>query len=367
MFRTIRLLLVVSLLCGFALIPVTGHAKSDGTLQEDLLQIARAAISTPLDILTETSPEQSMAVDSAAYVGAIQDQVSYAAGKRSFLMERGLWYSGYTMSLQPVDIKDLENGQVLMRVVEHTELQISTDINDPLAPKTYEYELPHDLVFVMQDDGWVLVSDRTEPFGPTNDDHGISDGGMISPDEGVAQSAIPGQAIRVNRSAVVNYAYQYWSNYNTSYRRFDGNSQGGDCTNFVSQAMRAGGWSFTYGPDWRSTREWWYNFVTQTWTWVNVNNFYSFMTYANRGSTVLSFTSNFSPTGSFFNPLSPGDLLQFDIAPPNGSYDHNMIITSKDSRGYIYLTYHTSNTRDRPILDLMYATPNYRYRGLRIY
>ena len=33
MFRTIRLLLVVSLLCGFALIPVTGHAKSDGTLE----------------------------------------------------------------------------------------------------------------------------------------------------------------------------------------------------------------------------------------------------------------------------------------------------------------------------------------------
>ena len=91
------------------------------------------------------------------------------------------------------------------------------------------------------------------------------------------------------------------------------------------------------------------------------------MRYTNRGNTVLSFVASFSPVGSFYNPLATGDLLQFDATPTNGSYDHNMIITSKDSRGYIYLTYHTTNTRDRPIWDLIYATPNYSYRGIRIY
>lgn len=366
MIRIVRLILLASLL--ILLLPAAGFAEQDDLTEAELLLIARAAVAAQLDALTQTRQADSLGVDPSAYASGIQVQLADAIGKRAFLLERGLWYSGYSTKLQLTETKVLGSDLMLLRATEHTALQIAADINDPLAPKTYAYELPHDFTFALQNALWVLVSDKTEPFGSlVGNGRRASEDELMPDSKDVANIVAPDVAITINRSAVVQYAYQYWQNYNPNYRRFDGNGQGGDCTNFVSQAMRAGGWTFTNGLDWRSTREWWYNAVTQTYTWVNVDYFYTFLRYANRGNTVLTFIANFSPTGSFFNPLATGDLLQFDIAPPNGSYDHNMIITSKDSRGYIYLTYHTTNTRDRPILDLMYATPNYAYRGIRVY
>ncbi|MFZ1241477.1 MAG: amidase domain-containing protein [Anaerolineae bacterium] len=368
MIRISRTLLVILFLCGMLLLPAIGSAQSNVQTQDHLMQIARIALSVQLDNLTATSHADSLDVDPSVYGVAIQDQVVDARGKRAFLMQRGFWYSGYTTNLQFAKMEDEDSGSVTIHAIEHTALQIATDINDPLAPKTYEYELPHNFLFALQKNQWVLVSDETAPFGFATDTDGSSRKETMPADNNVADSVLPG-VVNINRSAVVNYAYQYWQNYNTSVypRSFGGYGQGGDCTNFVSQAMRAGGWSPTGGWDWRSPSEWWYGALTQTYTWVNVNNFYSFMRYTNRGNTVLTFVANFSPVGSFFNPLATGDLLQFDATPTNGSYDHNMIITSKDSRGYIYLTYHTTNTRDRPIWDLIYATPNYSYRGIRIY
>ena len=43
--------------------------------------------------------------------------------------------------------------------------------------------------------------------------------------------------------AMVAYATKYWSKYNTEYPDFNGAGAGGDCTNFVSQSLKAGGWS----------------------------------------------------------------------------------------------------------------------------
>lgn len=42
-----------------------------------------------------------------------------------------------------------------------------------------------------------------------------------------------------NRIAVRDYAYKYWSSYNPAYTSYKGN--GGDCANFVSQCIHAGG------------------------------------------------------------------------------------------------------------------------------
>lgn len=52
-----------------------------------------------------------------------------------------------------------------------------------------------------------------------------------------------------NYTAMAQYLEGYWSNYNPAYRSFAGG--GGDCTNFVSQALYAGGTLRTMliGPD----------------------------------------------------------------------------------------------------------------------
>lgn len=42
-----------------------------------------------------------------------------------------------------------------------------------------------------------------------------------------------------NYKAMADYATKYWSNYNPDYPNFNGAGAGGDCTNFVSQALKA--------------------------------------------------------------------------------------------------------------------------------
>lgn len=44
-----------------------------------------------------------------------------------------------------------------------------------------------------------------------------------------------------NREATIDYAEKYALDYNKSYKEFDSYGQGGDCTNFVSQCLKAGG------------------------------------------------------------------------------------------------------------------------------
>jgi Putative amidase domain len=140
----------------------------------------------------------------------------------------------------------------------------------------------------------------------------------------------------LNRSAVRAYAYGFATKYNPLYRSF-----GNDCQNFVSQALRAGGWT--------DTSEWWYLWFYQSLPWVNANDFYNFVKRSGRA------TLTNDPT-----QLDAGDILQVDW-DGNGKIDHSMIVTRKDSNnGTAYLTYHSGFNGpvvDKPHWQLRYA-PN---------
>ncbi len=71
------------------------------------------------------------------------------------------------------------------------------------------------------------------------------------------------------------YADKHWKKSNSSYRVY-----GNDCTNFISQAMRAGGWKMTSGSfsSRKSNKKWFY--ASKTWTtsytWAGAENWYWF-------------------------------------------------------------------------------------------
>ena len=61
---------------------------------------------------------------------------------------------------------------------------------------------------------------------------------------------------KYNRVAAVNYAIKYALVPNKTYKYFKSiNEDGGDCTNFVSQCLRAGGAPMDYN----NVRPWWYD------------------------------------------------------------------------------------------------------------
>lgn len=63
--------------------------------------------------------------------------------------------------------------------------------------------------------------------------------------------------------------------------------------------------------------------------------------------------------------LLPGDVLLADL-DHDGTIDHSMLVTSKDSAGAIYLTYHNSDTRDRPFWDIYHSAPHALWYGVHV-
>ena len=65
----------------------------------------------------------------------------------------------------------------------------------------------------------------------------------------------------------------------TFYAWFYRKYPGADCTNFISQCLSAGGW-FDVGQGHPGSRanlnQWWYTWYTQTYTWINANDWSRF-------------------------------------------------------------------------------------------
>ncbi|CAM5577121.1 Putative amidase domain-containing protein OS=Streptomyces violarus OX=67380 GN=FHS41_003280 PE=4 SV=1 [Streptomyces violarus] len=148
---------------------------------------------------------------------------------------------------------------------------------------------------------------------------------------------------------MAKYAEKHWKNYNSNYRKF--NDVGGDCTNFISQALRAGGWKNNTGW-YKSYKNWWYNSSNQTTSWINVNYWASFALHSDRAYNLDNVYK-----------LGIGDILQMDFSG-NRSKDHSMITTYK-SNGVPYLTYHSTNTYRKSVKSLVAQYPRATYYAFR--
>jgi hypothetical protein len=152
-------------------------------------------------------------------------------------------------------------------------------------------------------------------------------------------------------ACMVNYARKYVFNYNKSYRNY--HTKGGDCTNFVSQALRAGGWKDDYGW-YTSSDNWWYNSLNQTYTWGGAENWSRF---APKRTIALSSVWK----------AQAGDVIQADW-DANGTMDHTFIVT-KVSPYEVYTTAHENDNLDKPfsriIREVKAAHPKTKYYAYR--
>jgi hypothetical protein len=154
---------------------------------------------------------------------------------------------------------------------------------------------------------------------------------------------------KYSRVAAIQYAFTYAKSYNRAYADLSGragNGGGGDCNNFVSQALFAGGWPMTdslfFSAHWPAN--WWYRRqpTGSKWehyfsgyastTWANPDFFYKFLFLS--GRAVLCDESD----------LRPGDIVQAAHMPERAVI-HTMIVTTKRSND-VGLTYHTNDTLD---------------------
>lgn len=161
---------------------------------------------------------------------------------------------------------------------------------------------------------------------------------------------MPSPFASYNGSAAASYAKSYATVYNENYPNFY--ITGGDCTNFVSQCVQAGGKSFTGSTsssgrvpstsnwycittvdEWHGNnhyREWGY-----TTSWVNVGDFRAFWT--SHGATYGYSSSN---SGTISN-VKTGSVVQLIHADTGEAY-HSIIISEKSGSTAKYCGHSTN-------------------------
>lgn len=138
-----------------------------------------------------------------------------------------------------------------------------------------------------------------------------------------------------NITKACNYAETFALKPNPDYKSFEG--IGGDCTNFISQILYAGGFS--------QTKTW----QPYTNPWVRVEELYTYLTSQNLGTKLTDDTF-----------LDRGCLIQF-YTPSIGKYFHNGFITYKLQNNDCLYCCHSYNKLNYPLSEIY---PN-RYPKLR--
>ena len=154
-----------------------------------------------------------------------------------------------------------------------------------------------------------------------------------------------------NYKAMADYAQVLEQLQPPTYPNFNGAGAGGDCTNFVSQALKAGGWKHEPGYTY-DFHKWFGNADIQSDSFVGVNEFSWFALSSKRVTGLANVYQ-----------MDVGDVLQVDF-DKDGSKDHTMIVTSRVN-GVPYLTYHSTNTYNRSVASVLASYPNAAYYAYR--
>lgn len=138
-------------------------------------------------------------------------------------------------------------------------------------------------------------------------------------------------------TATLEYARRWAYERNPAYYDFHG--IGGDCTNFISQCIYAGGAVMNTTPD-----TGWYYFSLQDRApaWTGVEFFYYFMT---NNESVGPFGINI-PIGE----VEVGDIIQLG---KDGKYYHNLLVVNMED-GMPYVAAHSKDVYNIPLYAYIY-------------
>lgn len=140
-----------------------------------------------------------------------------------------------------------------------------------------------------------------------------------------------------DREAAVAYARQWALSRNPRYYDYD--PLGGDCTNFASQCIHAGGGVMNYKP----TFGWYYNSANDhSPSWTGVEYLYNFLTRR----------TGIGPVGREvdISRVQLGDISQF--AGTSAHFSHTQVIVEVGTRSSlddILVCAHTYDSLDRPL------------------
>ena len=163
-----------------------------------------------------------------------------------------------------------------------------------------------------------------------------------------------------DRKKAVEYARKYALSPNDAeYHVYTGNG-GEDCTNFISQSLKAGGWTTTSVWNSKSRRGpggpiGVVRHFPDSAAWSIANVFYNTWRNSDRAQEQKT-----------VDGLELGDIIAADWGPnPDGRVSHNMIITGFRGRDPL-LSYHSTNVLDRSFAEIQQENPGTTYHYLKL-
>ncbi|MFE1291311.1 amidase domain-containing protein [Streptomyces sp. NPDC058751] len=368
-----------SVVAGAALLPnwsagaagVSADPKVDAATKATFQRLADAVFTDRTDALVgadgtkqKTSRFAGDVRLSSAQSRAEKSALAKLESRKARLAELGEEYSSATTKVT-LDRTRVKGRNATVDVTEATTL--AYDEATGTEPKTTGFEAHHTLTFKADRKGdWQLT-------GVQDTDDGVAvnqveattfvatpmTGSTTPPSAPRAATTRPAPAKPKNFSAtgydykaMAAYAAKYWKNYNPAYPNFNGEGAGGDCTNFVSQSLKAGGWKHVPGYVY-DFNKWFGNAEIQSDSFIGVNEFSWFALSSKRVTSLANVYQ-----------ADIGDVVQMDFNK-DGSKDHTMIVTYRSPQGVPYLSYHSTNTYNRSLASIIASYPNAAYYAFR--
>lgn len=348
-------------------VPSTAASVPTAPTNDQFIGMARAVLQSEYEALITGTPPQGTHVTISEH-GVSQNPRQRAmaiAYRRAFNAKYGVQFTKATFEL--ADASVTRSGSVVRLSLWERFERESVVVGTAYPPETTTGLRPHTFEFQLDADrGWVVTSHADAPipsnrFEPDAVGRSLPSGGRTTQLRGAsslddrpakAGLAKPLAAGTYDRNAAKAYATQWAATYNPNYRNFesDGN-QGGDCTNFASQVLKAGGWqNKCEGCSYLDWKAWWYIFLpggmqTRTWTYAPALKY--FLETQGRAHVYW-----------YFEDLRIGDVLSLDFGA-DGTIDHTMVVDDRYAPGtaYIFMSYHTYPTYHERLSDVLARRP----------
>ncbi len=205
-------------------------------------------------------------------------------------------------------------------------------IDRPGKVNSFRLGTYHSMDLIKSGEGWLITREwYTDPFA---DSLGLKESQWEKVRDVINQgTAKDFSNIGKRRLDAVAYANKYCgaaaenfiNGYNKKYRNY--NPLGGDCANFVSQALYEGG-------KFRKTGTWNYG-KEGSQAWINAQALKNYLLYSGRASLVAR--GSYEKVLSASYRLLPGDIIAYE---QKGKIKHVSMVTGADSKGYILVNCH---------------------------
>ncbi|MBO0962833.1 amidase domain-containing protein [Neobacillus sp. MM2021_6] len=186
----------------------------------------------------------------------------------------------------------------------------------------------------------VMDEEITTPTSNPQQDQDVTDSHLDEPDHRISYS--------YNRLKAVQYAERWWNTHNPAFKSFENN-----CTNYISQCLRAGEAPMRGHPN--RGNGWWYQYTNWSYSWAVAHSLKNYLGNSKNGLRAREVSSP--------DQLILGDIICYDFEG-DGRFNHNTIVTGKDANGMPLVNANTYNSRMRywAYEDSTAYTPNIKYK-----